>query len=230
MGTVCSKQPCTAARSLRLALSSYASLKLDPSRILGLYSFRMRSSSVGSLVIVCGAALLLILNFTRTQGPLTYDDTAAAGTRALKAAESGGARLLQSIEAALPSEATIEAALPAEAVSAAAMSAYVRSAVSGGAASSATPLTATSAAAAMAKPALSAPLPTAAAVANPATRSAPASARPTNPAAYADSSCNPTPHAGFNGGSLNWGMSYKVASAQEVGVSSICSARHVTAT
>ena len=31
----------------------------------------------------------------------------------------------------------------------------------------------------------------------------------------ADPSCNPTPHAGFSGGSLNWGMSFHVGTAQE---------------
>eukprot|EP00965_Chrysotila_dentata_P033710 1121700-Pleurochrysis_carterae.AAC.2 len=36
-----------------------------------------------------------------------------------------------------------------------------------------------------------------------------------NPLAYADSRCHPTPHAGFNGGSLGWGMSFKVSTAQE---------------
>jgi len=36
-----------------------------------------------------------------------------------------------------------------------------------------------------------------------------------NPHAFAQPDCNPTPHAGFNGGSLSWGMSFKVASAEE---------------
>jgi hypothetical protein len=31
----------------------------------------------------------------------------------------------------------------------------------------------------------------------------------------ADSACNPVSHAGFGGGSLGWGMTFKVASAQE---------------
>lgn len=36
-----------------------------------------------------------------------------------------------------------------------------------------------------------------------------------NPATRAHPSCNPQPHAGYSGGSLNWGMAFKVSSAQE---------------
>ena len=36
-----------------------------------------------------------------------------------------------------------------------------------------------------------------------------------NPNEEAESSCQPTLHAGFNGGSLNWGMSFKVETAQQ---------------
>jgi hypothetical protein len=36
-----------------------------------------------------------------------------------------------------------------------------------------------------------------------------------NPFAKADATCNPTPHAGFQGGSLNWGMGFKLNTAQE---------------
>lgn len=32
---------------------------------------------------------------------------------------------------------------------------------------------------------------------------------------YADPTCNPTLHAGFQGGSLNWGMSFKTRTAEE---------------
>lgn len=42
-----------------------------------------------------------------------------------------------------------------------------------------------------------------------------AAADTANPLAKADPSCNPTLHAGFSGGSLNWGMSFKVATAAE---------------
>lgn len=43
----------------------------------------------------------------------------------------------------------------------------------------------------------------------------PISVLPPNPAMYADASCHPMAHAGYSGGSLNWGLSFKVASAQE---------------
>ena len=36
-----------------------------------------------------------------------------------------------------------------------------------------------------------------------------------NPNEEAESSCQPTLHAGFNGGSLNWGVSFKVETAQQ---------------
>ena len=42
-----------------------------------------------------------------------------------------------------------------------------------------------------------------------------ASSPPPRDSYHADPSCHPTQHAGFNGGSLNWGMSFKVYTAQE---------------
>ena len=43
----------------------------------------------------------------------------------------------------------------------------------------------------------------------------PAATSEGGPHAVADEGCQPTLHAGFNGGSLNWGMTFKVESAQQ---------------